>query len=820
MNFFAERFGANGFLNEHLWLGHLGHFFVVFGFFAALLAAVAYFADEQLKAEDSVWKKIARVSFTVHGTMVIGVFVLLFIMILNHWFEYHYAWRHSSNDLPIEYVISSFWEGQEGSFLLWEFWIVILGWVFMATAKKWESPVMFVVAVTQVFLGSMVLGITVLGQKIGSNPFILLRDEMAAAPIFQRPEYLSMIEDGNGLNPLLQNYWMTIHPPVLFLGFAASLFPFAFAFASLWRKDYKDWVKPALPWVLFCLAILGTGILMGGAWAYESLSFGGFWAWDPVENMSFVPWLLILAGLHLHLIYKYTNHGLFTTYLFYMLGWLLVLYSTFLTRSGILGDTSVHAFTDLGMSGQLIIYGVAYLVPSIILIALRYKSLPKEDKEEEFFSREFWMFIGSLIMVLSAFQMIFTTSIPVWNKVFGLNLAPPADVIAHYNNIQIWIALIACIGIASVQFLAYKSSRIPALAKWAVYSFGIALAAGIAIAYFTEVELIVYFGKEAKIPFLSPYLLLLILSVYAAVASLAYIFIVLKGKIKLSGGAITHFGFGVFLIGVLISQHKKEVVSLNTSGVNFGKEFEGKEQLENVLLFRDSAYMMSDYFITYTGMRAEKSHKIYDVNYVKKDMQSGAVKEQFTLSPYVVMNERMGNSSNPSTKHYLTKDIFTHVVAAADMGEVKDTTVLVEAAVGDTFYLTRNYIVFKSINPKPEVGLMDQGKLAVAANLFIGDLKGTAIDAIPIFFIDQRNNNEISTHTFEDKTLGLSIDITRINPETKKFTFAVKEKKLASDFIIMKAIIFPYINLVWLGGIITFLGILMSMWRRRSENKD
>jgi cytochrome c-type biogenesis protein CcmF len=144
----------------------------------------------------------------------------------------------------------------------------------------------------------------------------------------------------------------------------------------------------------------------------------------------------------------------------------------------------------------------------------------------------------------------------------------------------------------------------------------------------------------------------------------------------------------------------------------------------------------------------------------------------------------------------------------------------VEAAVGDTFYLTRNYIVFKSINPKPEVGLMDQGKLAVAANLFIGDLKGTAIDAIPIFFIDQRNNNEISTHTFEDKTLGLSIDITRINPETKKFTFAVKEKKLASDFIIMKAIIFPYINLVWLGGIITFLGILMSMWRRRSENKD
>jgi cytochrome c-type biogenesis protein CcmF len=115
---------------------------------------------------------------------------------------------------------------------------------------------------------------------MGSNPFVLLRNEMDA-PIFSQPNYLSFIKDGNDLNPLLQNYWMVIHPPVLFLGFASTIVPFAFAIAGLWTKKFGDWTKPALPWALFSAAVLGTGVMMGGRWAYESLNFGGYWAWDP-----------------------------------------------------------------------------------------------------------------------------------------------------------------------------------------------------------------------------------------------------------------------------------------------------------------------------------------------------------------------------------------------------------------------------------------------------------------------------------------------------------------------------------------------------------
>ena len=286
--------------------------------------------------------------------------------------EYHYACTSTiTTELPLKYIISSFWEGQEGSFLLWQFWLVVLGTVGIFTLKNYENPVMGITALTQVFLGSMVLGVYVLGHKIGSSPFTLLRDEMTGAPIFQQPSYLQYIKDGNGLNPLLQNYWMTIHPPVLFCGFASVTIPFAFAITSLLRKDWNGWVKPVMPWTLFSVAILGTGILMGGAWAYESLSFGGFWAWDPVENMSFVPWLMVVAGMHMLLVYRYTKHSLITTYVFFILAFGFVLYSTFLTRSGILGDTSVHAFTDLGMTGQLLIYMAFFLVVAFTLLFIR-----------------------------------------------------------------------------------------------------------------------------------------------------------------------------------------------------------------------------------------------------------------------------------------------------------------------------------------------------------------------------------------------------------------------------------------------------------------
>ncbi|MEZ4929956.1 MAG: cytochrome c biogenesis protein CcsA [Chitinophagales bacterium] len=245
IDFLANRFNYGFYLGETLWIGNLGHFFIVLSFVLSGLAAFSFFKAEQTKDKglSKVWNKIARNSYYIHGISIFAIFALLFYMIFNHHFEYHYAWSHSSKDLPVYYIISSFWEGQEGSFLLWQFWHVILGFILIKIAKDYENRVMTVLAFTQMLLGTMVLGVHIFGIKIGMNPFVLLRDVMNQAPIFAKADYLSFIEDGNGLNLLLQNYWMVIHPPVLFLGFALTVVPFAYAIASLWRADYTSWLR-------------------------------------------------------------------------------------------------------------------------------------------------------------------------------------------------------------------------------------------------------------------------------------------------------------------------------------------------------------------------------------------------------------------------------------------------------------------------------------------------------------------------------------------------------------------------------------------------
>ena len=406
---------------ENLLPGKLGHFFIVLSLVASALAVFAYYKSTVSKNETDklYWKKLARFSFIADVVSVFAIFGILFFIIYNHLFEYKYAWQHSSLSLEFKYLLSCFWEGQEGSFLLWSAWHGILGLVLIFKAKEWEAPVMAVISFAQFCLATMIAGIYVFGYKIGSNPFVLLRNEMDA-PIFSRPDYLSYITDGNDLNPLLQNYWMQIHPPVLFLGFASVIVPFAYAIAGLWTKKYGEWTKPALPWALFSAAALGTGIMMGAMWAYESLTFGGYWAWDPVENASLVPWLILIAGIHTLLIFKNTGHSLRATYLFLILSFLFILYSTFLTRSGVLGDSSVHAFTDLGMNTQLLLFLLIFVVPSLLLFAIKYKNIPHVVKEEHTSSREFWMFIGSLVFFLSGITIIVMTSVPVFNKIASL----------------------------------------------------------------------------------------------------------------------------------------------------------------------------------------------------------------------------------------------------------------------------------------------------------------------------------------------------------------------------------------------------------------
>src|SRR6185437_1483650 len=163
-------------------------------------------------------------------------------------------------------------------------------------------------------------------------------------------------------------------------------------------QRFREWIRPALPWALFSAAVLGVGILMGGYWAYETLNFGGYWNWDPVENAVYVPWLVLVAAIHTMIIFRNSEVALKSAIILVITTFLLILYSTFLTRSGILGSSSVHSFTDLGLSGQLLIYLLVFLFISIYFCIANWKKIPSSEGEASIYSREFWIFIGATVL--------------------------------------------------------------------------------------------------------------------------------------------------------------------------------------------------------------------------------------------------------------------------------------------------------------------------------------------------------------------------------------------------------------------------------------
>ncbi|MFI5219454.1 MAG: cytochrome c biogenesis protein CcsA [Bacteroidia bacterium] len=799
------------YIGEQLIWGKIGNLLIVLGFTGALLSCIAYFFSTKNPLEKS-WKNLARISFFIHTFSIAGIFVVLYYLILNHRFEYYYVWQHSSTSLPQRYIFACFWEGQEGSFLLWTFWHTILSLVIIRKSGEWEAPVMMIITMVQVFLCSMVLGIFVFDFKIGTNPFTLLREnpDFINLPFVQMPDYLQRIDDGRGLNPLLQNYWMVIHPPTLFLGFATTVIPFAFAMGGLITGKFKEWIKPSLPWTFFGVMILGTGILMGAAWAYEALSFGGFWAWDPVENASLVPWLTLVGAAHVMIINKKNDESLLSCFILVVITFILILYSTFLTRSGILGDTSVHAFTDLGMSGQLLIYMLFFLALSIFLVIKNRKIISVRQSDDNISSREFWMFIGMLVLVISCIQITFTTSIPVINKIFGTKMAPPAKAVEYYNSWQIPIAVVISLLIGIGQFFKFKKSNTKEVSKKLLVSIIVSVVVSAIAAVFLKFERV-------------HYIVLLFTSVFAITANLDYMLRILKGRLRHSGASVAHTGIGMILLGALISNANSKVISRNVLNVDLGKDFPNNE---NIMLTKGDTLKMAEYYVTWSGKKKEGVNIFYDIDYLKSDHISGKFEKQFTLQPIVQVNERMGNVAEPATKHFFFKDIYTHVTYAdlqsdeskSDSDTNYNAPQSHSLSIGDTISTSNSLIVFSGINKnadKKKLELTDRD-IAVAAQLDILDVNKKYYRCEPVFVI--KNNIAISQPALIDE-LGLKIRFIKIDPEKEKFEITIAERKENKrDFIIMKAIIFPHINILWTGCILMIIGSCIAIRKRIKES--
>jgi cytochrome c-type biogenesis protein CcmF len=546
---------------------------------------------------------------------------------------------------------------------------------------------------------------------------------------------------------------------------------------------------------------------MGGAWAYEALSFGGFWAWDPVENTSLVPWLTMAAGAHLLLVQK-NKGGVIPSALFMLiLTFLLVLYSTFLTRSGVLGDSSVHAFVDLGLSGQLLIYLLFFSIGSLVLLLARYKGLPKKEKEDRMDSREFWMFIGALTLLISGLQITLSTSYPVFNKLFGPEglitlydknkvLSDPID---HYNAIQVPFAIVIVLLIGAGQFLSYRKTSTTLFFKRQILT----------LAATTLGTLLSAWSLKMWNPM---YFLLLWASYYAIIGNLEFLIRWAKGNWNVAGSTVAHVGFGLIIAGSLVSNANKDVISKNKTFIH--EEFPANE---NLLIHEGDTVQMGDYWVSWTGQEEEGYYLNYNLEFFKEN--EGKLEGSFNLKPRIQLNEKMGNVAEPSTKHFLSKDIYTHVTYADLRSELEKgdeewkNQFDLELLQGESHFLYGKYKVQLDtlvVEAPSSDGELDY--VVLGAGISVRTMQDSVYKIMPVYAVQGDKANHVDA---EIEELGLKFRFERINYETNKPVISAAERTEEEEpFILIKAEVFPWINLLWLGSLMIAIGTFIAIVTR------
>ena len=577
---------------------NLGYLLTVLATVSTAVAMLAYLPGVR-RSDGKPRLLLARSAVYLAAASLTAASAVLFYLFLTHQFQYSYVTRYSSTDLPLRYVVSAFWGGQEGTFLLWAFFGGLLAVFLRFKARRYEAPVSFF--------------------YLGINLFLLFM--LLKASPFSRLSFVP--EEGNGLNPLLQDPWMTIHPPIMFFGFAALGIPAAYAMVAMVKRDWDDWVRRSIAWTAFGVIALGTGLVLGGYWSYSILGWGGFWGWDPVENSSLVPWLAAVVLLHTQIIqlkrgrFRRLNLGLA------MLPFVLVTYSTFLTRSGVLADFSVHSFTELGINQFLVAFMIVFLAGGTFLFAWSFRHVPSQKTQALFFSREYFLFLGNLIVAFFALVVLLGTSAPILTRLWG-----PASPVQpeFYDRMGLPFAVLIGLFLGVSPFLFWNRVNLRASARRMLPSVVITVLGAVAV-----------FLAGVRQP---GYFILLVASLFAALTNGQLVLGIVRRNWRAAGGYLAHVGIALSIIGILISTAytEKRIVVLP----------EGEE------------VMALGYGFTYLGVRPVEGGR--------KDAYDVALRTAggtYVVSPTMFYSDfNRGMMKKPAIRSFLPRDVYVSPVAA------------------------------------------------------------------------------------------------------------------------------------------------------------
>ncbi|MDX1613068.1 MAG: heme lyase CcmF/NrfE family subunit [Candidatus Promineifilaceae bacterium] len=416
-------------------IADLGYAAVLIAFGAALYAAIsAYYGGRSDKPR---WVESARNATLITFPLIGLASLLLIFLLLTDNFAVEYVWRVSSREMPTYLKVTALWGGQAGSLLFWN--LLLAGFTAAAMARKWDHQrdimpyVIFVGSLTQIFFLGLVAFV--------ENPF-------ATMPVAQ--------PDGNGLNPLLRHPGMIIHPPMLYLGFTGFTIPFTFALGALMANRLDDsWIRTTRRWTLTAWLFLSLGLVLGGRWAYDVLGWGGYWAWDPVENASLMPWLAGTAFLHSVMIQEKRNMFKAWNMFLVILTYLLVVIGTFIVRSGVI--SSVHSFAQSAVGPLFFGFTALMLVFSAYWVTKRREELRTPNQLSSLLSREAAFLLNNFI-ILSILAVTFLgTTFPILSELFtGQKVTVGAPFYEKVNG-PLFGALLLLMGIAPLT-MWYRTS--------------------------------------------------------------------------------------------------------------------------------------------------------------------------------------------------------------------------------------------------------------------------------------------------------------------------------------------------------------------------
>jgi cytochrome c-type biogenesis protein CcmF len=665
---------------------------------------------------------LGRLGYYVMTIGVIVASVYLYYLILSHQYQIKYVYQYTSNDLPIGLLFSTFWAGQEGSFLFWTLITAVFGLYFMKKSGNYEIKSM-------VFL-NIVMGIF-LAILIKASPF----QTMARVPT-----------DGAGLNPLLQNFWMIIHPPILFLGYAAITFPYILGLASLWRKDYDGWMNQALPWAVFSSLTLGAGIILGAFWAYETLGWGGYC----------------------------TGALRKTNYFLAIISFVLVLYATFLTRSGVLQDFSVHSFADLGLYSYLVAFMAITLLIGLFHLVRRFSDIPVQTLNFDTLNRENGLFASMILFGAAGFLTIMGTSSPIITGFLG----NPSQVdISFYDKVNLPIGALMALILGITPFLLWVEKDLKSLPR------RIMIPAILAIVS-TAVTVI---SGELSIS----EIIFILCGYFALWANGMVLYRNWKVSWRTISGPLSHFGVGIMFVSIIIAG-------------NYDKS-------ERIVLEQGKPQQVLDHQVTYKGFVPKDDGKNVVEIQVEKDNMS------YLAAPRMYMTKSQEMMREPDVKSGIINDVYIAPLELRKSEHNHGSTLTI--AKGETKEIQGYRINFTEFQMTPHE---DGRNFQVGAVLHV--VKGEHHHTVtPIMMMGSEGRSSRPAVIHQKSAYGpeVSVTLNNLNADTKMvelvFSGLGETEAVDHDHAEQLVVEFsqkPFMSILWVGTVLLIIGALLSFTQR------